>query len=116
MSQGPALSVVIDPELRGELVELAERWKVDLDHVVTTALLRLVNDEARPDAVLDSLPMPSPQPGLEVLDEAALALRRFIQVGIDSLETEPTIDHDDLMAELRHRDDAALSVKKKSAA
>ena len=89
MSEGLALSVAIDPELHAELVELAGRWKVDVDHVVMTALHRLVNDEAAPDPIFASLPVPPPQPGLEVLDDAADALRKFIQVGIDFAENEP---------------------------
>jgi len=116
MSEGPALSVVVDPELHAELVELAGRWNVDLDHVVTTALHRLVNDEAVPDPKLASLPIPPPEPGLEVLGDAARALRKFIQEGIDSARNEPMIDHEDLMAELLRRDKAALERKKKSAA
>jgi len=116
MSEGLALSVEIDPALHGELVELAGRWKVDLDHVVATALHRLVNDEAVSDSTLASLAVPPAEAGMEVLDEAARALHRFIQVGIDSLEHEPTIDHEDLMAELRRRDRNALERKKKSAA
>ena len=55
MSEAPALSVAIDPALNADLVELAGRWKVDLDHVVTTAPHRLVNDEAGPEPVLASL-------------------------------------------------------------
>ena len=116
MSEGSALTVAIDPALHAELVELAGRWKVDLDHVVATALHRLVNDESVKDPMLASLPVPPPEPGLEVLDDAAQALRKFIQVGIDSLRNEPAIDHEDLMAELLRRDKAALERKKKSAA
>ena len=116
MSKGLALSLPIDSALRDELVELANRWKVDLDQVVATALHRLVNDEAPPDPMLDALPVPQVQPGLEVLDDAARALRQFVQVGIDSLESEPVIDHDDLMAELFRRDRAAIDRRKKSAA
>jgi hypothetical protein len=116
MSEGLALSVAIDPVLHAELVELAARWKVDLDHVVATALHRIVNEEAVPDPMLASLPVPPPESGLEVLDDAAEALRKFIQVGIDSLENEPTVDHEDLMAELLRRDEVALERKKKSAA
>lgn len=116
MSEAPALSVAIDPALHADLVELAGRWKVDLDHVVATALHRLVNDEAAPDPMFASLPLPPPQPGMEVMDEAADALRKFIQVGVDSAKNDPLVDHDDLMAELLRRDHVALQGKKKSAA
>ena len=116
MSERLALSVAIDPALHAELVELAARWKVDLDHVMATALHRIVNDEALQDPIFASLPMPPPEPGLEVLDDAAQALRKFIQVGIDSLRNEPAIPHDVVMAELMARDEAALGHKKKSAA
>lgn len=116
MSEALALSVAIDPALHAELVEVADRWKVDLDHVVATALHRLVNDEAVPDPLWASLPLPPPEPGLEVLDEAADALRAFVQKGIDSANNEPLIKHEDVMAELARRDDRALEREKKSAA
>lgn len=116
MSEARTLSVAIESALHAELVELATRWKVDLDHVVATALHRLVNDEALPDPIFASLPTPPPEPGLEVLDEAARALRKFIQEGIDSAARDAVIDHDELMAELRRRDASALERKKKSAA
>ena len=116
MDEGPAPTVAIDPDLHAELLELASRWKVDLDHVVATALHRLVNDEALEDPMVASLPEPPPQPGLEVLDHAARALHEFIQVGVDSLRNEPAIDHEDLIAELLRRDEIALGHKTKSAA
>jgi len=116
MSEGPALTVTIDPVLHAEPVELADRWNVNLDHVVETALHRLVNDEAVEDPMFASLPAPPLEPGLEVVDDAAHAPRKFIQAGIHSLRNEPAIDHENLMAERLRRDKIALERKRKSAA
>lgn len=116
MSERLALTFAIDRETHDELCKIAARWKVDLDHVVMTALMRLVDDEAPLDASLAGLPPPPATPGLEIFDDAAAALRRFIQEGVDSADRGELVNHDDLMAELARRDDAAVKSKKKHAA
>lgn len=116
MTERLAINCAIDPSVHAELSEIAARWNVELDHVVATALMRFVADEAPVDETFADFPLPPPQPGLEVLDDAAAALRRFIQDGIDSIERGEFVEHDDLMAELKQRDDAALKSKKQRAA
>nr|WP_294167728.1 hypothetical protein [uncultured Sphingomonas sp.] len=115
MSKRPSLTVTLTAQTLGDLDEVAREWGCTPEQVALTAIYRLINEEAPSDEVYKTLPAPPPEPELEVLDDAAEALRAFIQEGVDSAERGELIPHDEVIAELRRRDEEALGAAKNAA-
>jgi predicted transcriptional regulator len=103
MGKQQAISVSLDSDWMASLDELAVRLGCSREQLIRTAVVRLLDEEAPMDELWKSLPEPPPQEGLEVLDDAAKALRDVIQEGIDSAERGELVDHGDVIADLRRR-------------
>lgn len=103
MGKRETIRVPLDVDLIKEIDKLAAEFGCSRDKLVGAAIQRFVSEESPLDDFWASLPNPPPEPGLEVLDEAAEALNAFIQEGIDSAEREELIDHEDVIAELKRR-------------
>jgi predicted transcriptional regulator len=113
MGKSEAVTATLDAETLADLRRLAEHMNCSVDHLVTSAVLRFVDDElgALPpdkDDPFTGLP-PYEDPSVEgrALSEAeaahAAAFKAFIQVGEDAIARGDVISHEDLMAELRER-------------
>lgn len=108
------INAAVDAETLADLGRLAEHMNCSLDHLVTTAVLRFVNDEIgaiTPDEFAHLPPYVEKEPIARALNEAEsearVAMRAFLKVGEDAIERGDVISHEDLMAELHMLDDEA---------
>ena len=103
MNGKQSLEISLEKSLVDDLDHLAKLWGRTREHVLQTAIMRLVDEETPIDDRWRDLPLPPPPPGLEVLDEADAAMRRFIQEGIDDVERGAVVSHEEVFRELRRR-------------
>lgn len=107
------MTATLDAETLADLRRLAEHINCSVDHLVTTAVLRFVNEEIgalpreKDDPFADLPPYEDPTVEGRALSEAEAAhdaaFKAFIQVGEDAIARGDVISHEDLMAELRER-------------
>ena len=102
MGKQETIPVSLDAERVADLDRAAAVLGCSREQAIVAAVIRWLDEES-PDEQWRSLPQPPPQPGLEVLDDAAKAARAFIQEGIDSAERGELVDHEEVIAELRRR-------------
>ena len=121
MGKHEAISAAVDSETLADLQRLAEHMDCSVDHLVTTAVLRFVNEEIgaiTPDefaGLPDYVPTEPTARALYNAKEAAhRALLAFLKEGEDDIANGRVISHEDLIAELRSLDDEALA-KRESA-
>jgi len=92
MGKPEAVTAAIDAETLADLKRLAAHMDCSIDHLVTTAVLRFVNEEIgaiTPDEFAHIPPYRDQSPTGQALDEAedraAEALEAFLKVGEDDL-------------------------------
>lgn len=99
----------VDEETLADLRQLAERFDCTVEHLVTTAVMRFVNEErAGPSDDFDGLPpYVDPDPLARNLTDAERraveAWKAYLQPALDDLEAGRTVDHGDLMRQMRER-------------
>lgn len=105
-----AVHGAVDTETFADLKRLAAHMKCSVDHLVATAVIRFVNEEIgaiTPDEFPDLPPYISTDPTTRALDEAEraarIAMRAFLQVGVDDLDAGRTYSHEEVMQEMRER-------------
>lgn len=103
------LTAKIDAETLAGLERLAARFDCTVEHLVTTAILRFIDDESRdvPEVIANLPPYFSPDPLTRALDEAqarhAEAFRAFIQPGLDAADRGDLIPHEEVFDRIRAR-------------
>lgn len=107
MGKSEAVTAALDAEALADLKRLAEHMDCSIDHLVTTAVLRFVNDEIgaiTPDEFAH-LPTPPRDPSLDwdAIDKARASLSAWLKEGEDAIERGDIISHEDLMAGMRKR-------------
>ena len=112
----------LDDEWLSDLDRVCRHLGISREEAVTSAILRFVNDESHvfPND-FDHLPRyVSPDPLAQAVDQAeenlAVAYENFLRPARDQADAGETISHEDLMAELKQLDDAALAERRKHAA
>ena len=122
MGKHEAITATVDDETLADLRKLAEHMNCSVDQLVTTAVLRFVNEEIdaiTPDEWEDLPPYLPTEPTARALHDAREAAHRallaFLGEGEDDIANGRVISHEDLMAELRQLDDEALAKKRASA-
>lgn len=110
MSKAHPVTGEVPAEYHADLLRLAERWNVPVDHLVTTAVVRFVAEESRvlyKDEFADLPHYEDPSPTARALAEAQAKVREaldaYVKEGTDAIERGEVISHEDLMAELRAR-------------
>jgi hypothetical protein len=108
MSKSAAITASVDAETLADLRLLAKRFGCSVEHLVSTAILRFVSEEAplSPDCQ-DLPPYVDPDPLARDLQDAELrtaeALRAYIQPGLDDADAGRTIGHEEFMRRMRER-------------
>lgn len=107
------MTATLDAETLADLRRLAEHMDCSVDHLVTSAVLRFVNEEigtVTPDEFAH-LPAPPRDPSLdwEAIDRAQASFHAWLKEGEDDLASGNVISHQDLMAELKQLDDRAVA-------
>lgn len=106
MDKARIIETQIDARTFADLERLARRLDASIDHLITTAIMRFVDEEV---GVFEEERLPGPpsfatlQPELAPLDDAAEAMHAFLRKGLDDLEAGRVIPHEDVMRELRAR-------------
>jgi predicted transcriptional regulator len=109
MSKTAVITAGVDEATLADLQQLAERSGCTVEHLVTTAILRFVEEEwAVLPAELDGLPpYVDPDPLARALNEAnghaVEALRAYLQPALDDIEAGRTIPHEEVMRRMRER-------------
>lgn len=108
MTKTSAITAKVDAETLSELRLLAKRFGCSIEHLVSTAVLRFVDQEAAPSVEGEDLPpYVDPDPLARDLQHAELraaeALRAYLQPALDDAEAGRTIDHDEVMRRMRER-------------
>lgn len=120
MDRPHVVTGALDDETLALLDRLAEHFGCTREHLVTTAVIRFVDEESRifPGEFDHLPPYVSDDPKQMALTEAEAAVadawRALIEEGEEAIKRGDLISHEDLMAELRALDNAAL--RKKNAA
>ena len=113
MGKSEAVTAALDAETLADLRRLAAHMNCSVDHLVTTAVVRFVNEEigaVEPDPFAH-LPAPSRNPSLdwEAIDKAQASFHAWLKEGEDDLASGNVVSHEDLMAELKGLDDRAVA-------
>lgn len=109
MSKTAVITAGVDPATLAALEQLAERFGCTVERLVTTAVLRFVNEEHRvlPDELQGLPPYVDPDPLARNLNEAngqaIEAMWAYLQPARDDLEAGWTIPHDEVMRRMRER-------------
>lgn len=109
MGKTVAIAAGVDEETLTGLRQLAERFGCTVEHLVATAVLRFVNEEGGASSRdFDGLPpYVDPDPLARNLEDAERrtveAWRAYLQPALDDLEAGKTVDHDELMRQMRER-------------
>jgi predicted transcriptional regulator len=109
MSKTAVIAAGVDEETLTDLRQLAERFGCTVEHLVTTAVVRFVNEErATTSGDFDGLPpYVDPDPLARNLADAERrtveAWRAYLQPALDDLEAGRTVDHEELMQQMRER-------------
>lgn len=109
MSKSAVITADLDGETLADLRQLAEHFNCSVEHLVTTAVLRLVNEESMASSG-DSDGVPpyvDPDPLARNLEDAERrtveALKAYLQPALDDLEAGRTVDHEEFMRQMRER-------------
>lgn len=104
-SRAPSrVEVHLGGETLADLDALAEQLDCTREHLIETAVLRLVGDEAPADPQFkDVPPYRSPALDWEAIDRANASMDAFIKKGEDAIDRGEWISHEDLVAELKAR-------------
>lgn len=106
MSKAHPIAAQVDAKTLADLERLAEHMGCTIDHLVTTAVLRLVNNEIGaiiPDEFAHVPPYRTPELDWQAIDKGQASFDAFLQAGIDDLDAGRTIPHEEVMREIRAR-------------
>lgn len=106
MGKQEAVTAAVDAETLDALQRLAEHMNSSVDHLVTTAILRFVNDEIgaiTPDEFAGIRGYRAPELDWEAIDKGQASFNAFLQAGIDDLDAGRTFSHEEVMREMRER-------------
>jgi predicted transcriptional regulator len=109
MSKASVITATVDEATLADLQQLAEGSGCTVEHLVTTAVLRFVDEErtAVPDQLGELPPYVDSDPLARALGEAegrAIdALKAYLQPALDDLEAGRSIPHEEVMRRMRER-------------
>ena len=110
MGKHQAVTAALDTETLSDLQRLASHMNCSVDHLVTTAVLRFVNDEIgaiTPDEFAHLPPFVSTDPTSRALAEAQerydAAFDAFVQVGEDDLAAGRSYSQEEVEAMFKVR-------------
>lgn len=106
MGKHQAVAAALDAETLSDLERLAEHMDCSVEHLVTTAVLRFVNEEIRaitPDEFAHLPGYRTPELDWKAIDKGQASFDAFIQAGIDDLDAGRTFSHEEVMREMRER-------------
>jgi predicted transcriptional regulator len=91
-------------ETLADLDALAEQLDCTREHLIETAVLRFVGEEAPIDPMFKDLPpYRSPELDWEAIDRANASMESFVKKGEEAIDRSEWISHEDLVAELKAR-------------
>jgi predicted transcriptional regulator len=109
MSKAAVITASVDEATLATLGQLAEGFGCTVEQLVTTAVLRFVDEEraALPDDPGELPPYVESDPLARALGEAngraSDALRAYVQPALDDLEAGRSIPHEEVMRRMRER-------------
>jgi predicted transcriptional regulator len=109
MSKAAIITASVDEATLANLQQLAEGFGCTVEHLVTTAVLRFVDEERAGSAeeagelppYVDSDPLARAL--TEANGRATDALRAYLQPALDDLDAGRSIPHEDVMRRMRER-------------
>ena len=118
MSKRRGIPVTLDPQTLADLDRLAAHFGCPPDHLIVTAVMRFVDEEIgaiAEDLFADIPPYRDPKLDWKAIDKANASFRAFLKVGEEAIERGDVVSHEQVMAELKRLDEAALAKKKRAA-
>jgi predicted transcriptional regulator len=109
MGKTAVIAAGVDEETLSGLRQLAERFDCSVEHLVATAVLRFVSEESGASSGdFDGLPpYVDPDPLARNLEDAERrtveAWKAYLQPALDDLKAGRTVDHEELMRQMRER-------------